>query len=199
MTIAWLFGTLILSYALGSIPFGLLLSRMFGVGDLRKVGSGNIGATNVLRSGHKWLALATLILDAAKGISAVWLATYIYNAEFAPIAGLFAVIGHVFPVWLQFKGGKGVATAIGVFFAINWLLGLSICVIWVCVFAITRFSSLSSIFSIGYSSVAAYVFDNYLTAILCLNIAALIIFTHRHNIKRLVEGTEHSFSQRNGL
>lgn len=193
MDSSWLFGTFAIAYLLGSVPFGLLLTRAFGAGNIRSIGSGNIGATNVLRTGRKGLALATLLLDLCKGLVAVSLTRYIYGPDSATLAGLFVVIGHVFPVWLNFKGGKGVATTLGVFFALNWLFALSICIIWLAVFLITRFSSLSAILSICYSPIVAYLFDGYITALLCLSLAGIIIFSHRHNLERLLSGTELAF------
>lgn len=189
----WLAGTLIISYSIGSIPFGLILGRLMGHGDIRKIGSGNIGATNAMRTGNKTLGILTLLLDAGKGALAVWLCHRYYGEEYAALAALFVILGHIFPVWLGFKGGKGVATSFGVFFALNWVLGLVVCALWLSVFALTRISSISSLISIGYSSVAAYVVDAYLSALLCLCIAALILFTHRDNILRLIEGSENRF------
>lgn len=194
MIITGIFGTIALAYLLGSIPFGLMLARMAGLGDIRRLGSGNIGATNVARTGRKGLALLTLLLDLGKGAAAIYATRYIYSADFIPIAGLFAVIGHVFPVWLRFRGGKGVATALGVFFAINWVLAAAVCAMWLLVFLFTRFSSLASLMSMGYSSVAAYMLDDFLTALLCLCIATLVVFTHRGNITRLLQGKEHGFN-----
>jgi glycerol-3-phosphate acyltransferase PlsY len=191
-----IFGTIAIAYMLGSIPFGLLLTRACGLGDVRNIGSGNIGATNVMRTGNKKLGIAVLLLDAAKGFAAVWLTTSIYNPSVAPIAGLFAILGHIFPIWLKFKGGKGVATTLGVFFAINLVLGLAVCLLWLAIFSVTRISSLASLMAIGYSAIIAYLLDdNYVTALLCLNLAALIVFTHRGNIKRLLSGREHSFQK----
>lgn len=192
---SWLAGTLIISYMLGSIPFGLLLGKLMGHGDIRKIGSGNIGATNAMRAGGKKLAILTLFFDVAKGYAAVAICQYYYTQNYAALAALFVLVGHIFPVWLQFKGGKGVATALGVFFALNPMIGLCVCLMWLAVFLLTRISSLSSLMSIGYSSIVAYVFDSYMTALLCLCIAALIIFTHRNNIIRLMTGTESSFKK----
>jgi len=189
----WLAGTFIIAYTLGSIPFGLIWAKLLGYGDLRKVGSGNIGATNALRTGSKLLAGLTLLCDVSKGLAAVLLCRHYYGQEYAALAALFVVIGHIFPVWLQFKGGKGVATALGVFLALNWMIAASVCFLWLAVFAFARISSISSLVSIGYSSIIAYVVDNYLTALLCLCISTLIIFTHRNNIIRLMIGTEKSF------
>ena len=196
MYLGWFLGTFAIAYLLGSIPFGLLITRMFGMGDIRSIGSGNIGATNVLRTGKKGLAIATLLLDLLKGVAAVKLTQYIYGADFAMLAGFFVVLGHIFPVWLRFKGGKGVATTFGAFFALNWLFGLTICGIWLAVFFITRFSSLSAILSICYSPVIAYLLDGYLTALLCLSLAGVIIFSHRNNLMRLLSGTEMSFRKK---
>lgn len=195
MQLSWLFGALAIAYLLGSIPFGLLITRFFGAGDIRSIGSGNIGATNVMRTGRKGLAVATLFADLGKGVVSVIIANLIYKGS-APIAGLFVVLGHVFPVWLRFSGGKGVATALGVFFALNWILGLVVCAIWLVVFFITGFSSLSAIISIACSSIFAYVLDGYQSAILCLSLTIIIIFTHRYNIERLMRGIEPAFSGR---
>lgn len=186
-------GTFAIAYLLGSIPFGLLLTRFFGGVDIRSIGSGNIGATNVMRTGKKWLGISTLLLDLGKGLLAVLFVKYVYDENAAIIAGFFAVLGHIFPIWLQYKGGKGVATSFGVFLAINWSFALVILAVWLGVFLITRFSSLAAIVSICFSPVIAYVLDGYMAAMLCLILSALIIFTHRHNLARLLSGTEHSF------
>jgi glycerol-3-phosphate acyltransferase PlsY len=189
----WLAGTLIISYSIGSIPFGLILGKLMGYGDIRKIGSGNIGATNAMRTGNKALGILTLLFDVGKGVLAVWLCRHYYGVEYAPLAALFAVIGHIFPVWLGFKGGKGVATSFGVFFALSWMLGAVVCLLWLVVFALTRISSISSLVSIGYSSIVAYVVDSYFSALLCLCIATLVLFTHRGNIHRLIQGSENRF------
>ncbi len=194
--ILWLIGTVIIAYSLGSIPSGLILGKLLGSGDIRRIGSGNIGATNALRTGNKLLAFLTLFFDIGKGVLAVLICRYYYNADYAALAALIVVLGHIFPVWLNFKGGKGVATAIGVFIAINLSMALVICALWLFVFTFTRVSSISSLVSIGYSSIAAYLLDSYFTALLCLCIAALIIFTHRGNIIRLLAGQEQKFSLR---
>jgi glycerol-3-phosphate acyltransferase PlsY len=197
MQLGLLFGICAIAYLIGSIPFGLLLTRAFGVGDIRSIGSGNIGATNVMRTGRKGLAVATLLLDLSKGAAAVFLARYTYDDDVAVVAGLFAVLGHIFPVWLRFKGGKGVATILGVFFAINWFFALIICGIWLAVFLATRCSSLSAIISICYSPVFAYLLDGYLTSILSLILSGIIIYTHRGNLARLISGTEPAFGKNN--
>src|SRR5688572_17836616 len=136
-------------YLLGSIPFGVVLTRLAGLGDIRKVGSGNIGATNVLRTGHKGLALATLLLDAAKGAVALLLVVRFYTEDMALAAGLGALVGHIFPIWLGFKGGKGVATALGLLLAAAWPIGALACLTWLAVAAIFRFSSLAALAAIA--------------------------------------------------
>lgn len=195
MLVTSIIGTAALAYLLGSIPFGLLLTKLAGLGDIRQVGSGNIGATNVMRTGHKFLGVLTLFFDGGKGFLAVWLVREMYGADMPPVAGLFAVLGHVFPVWLHFRGGKGVATTIGVLLGLNWMLAGVVCGAWLAVFFMMRASSLASLIAIGYSSIAAYVIDDYPVALLCLNLAALVIFTHRGNIQRLLTGREHTFNK----
>ena len=189
----WLLGTFILAYLLGSIPFGLLLTRFAGLGDIRAIGSGNIGATNVMRTGNKKLGIATLLLDAAKGAAAVLLVRQLYSEQLALLAALFVVIGHIYPVWLRFKGGKGVATTLGALFGLHWLLGATVCAIWLITFLIKRTSSLSALLSISLSPVAAYFIAGANVAVLCVLLAALIIYTHRANIGRLLSGTEPNF------
>src|SRR5215470_15277351 len=145
----------ILGYLLGSIPFGLLLTRLAGLGDIRKIGSGNIGATNVLRTGNKGLALATLLLDGGKGAVAVLIARAV-QPDLAVIAGAGAFIGHLFPIWLKFKGGKGVATALGTLLALNWEVGVLCCLTWLLVAVVFRCSSLSALLAIALSPVYAF-------------------------------------------
>ncbi len=178
-------------YVLGSIPFGLLLTRAAGLGDIRAIGSGNIGATNVLRTGNKKLAAAVLLLDALKGGLAVVLAGAALGGEAAMTAGLFAIVGHVFPVWLKFKGGKGVATALGVLLALSPLLGAMTCGIWLAMAFCFRYSSLSALTALGLSPVMALVATmNVWLALVCALIAGLVFYTHRANITRLMKGTE---------
>ncbi|MFW0777364.1 MAG: glycerol-3-phosphate 1-O-acyltransferase PlsY [Rickettsiales bacterium] len=190
-----LLSTFALAYFLGSIPFGLLLTRMAGLGDVRAIGSGNIGATNVMRTGRKFLGILTLLLDAGKGALAVIGVNYLYPNDFVPLAALFAMLGHIFPVWLRFKGGKGVATTIGIFGALNPMLGVTVCGAWLLVFLVTRVSSLASLLSIGWSAVMAYVIADMFTAMMCLCMATLVTFTHRENITRLLRGTELAFKK----
>lgn len=196
MNTDWIAETIFLAYVLGSIPFGLVLTRVFGVGDIRKIGSGNIGATNVMRTGRKGLAIATLLLDAAKGFAAVALARDLFREEYAMLAGLIVVLGHVFPVWLRFKGGKGVATAFGVFFAVNPFIGLAVVIMWLAAFLCMRISSVAALLSIGYSAIAAYLISGGGSALLCLFMAIVITYTHRGNIRRLLDGTELHFSEK---
>jgi len=196
MTLAWIFGTISLAYLFGSIPFGLLLTKLAGLTDIRTIGSGNIGATNVMRTGHKGLGILTLLLDGGKGAAAVFAVSTVYSRDFAALAGLAAVIGHIFPVWLSFKGGKGVATTIGVFFALDWTLGVAVCGMWLLAFLFMRISSVAAMLSIVYSPIMAYLICGDVNALLCLTLAILIIFTHRSNIARLMQGTEYNFSGR---
>ena len=150
----------LIAYLTGSIPFGLILVNMTGAGDLREIGSGNIGATNVLRTGRKGIAVATLILDCAKGAAIVLIAER-YGSEYALIAGFFSVVGHVFPIWLKFKGGKGVATAIGALLANAWDVGLLAIIVWLIVAAAFRYSSLAAITALTLSAFYAWYFTNF--------------------------------------
>lgn len=186
----------IIAYLLGSIPFGLLLTRLFGAGDIRSIGSGNIGATNVLRTGRKGLAVATLLLDLFKGVVAVKLTQHLLGIDVAMQAGLFVVLGHIFPIWLKFKGGKGFATTLGVLFTMNWMIAIAVCSAWLMVFFITRFSSLAAIVSIICSPIASYLLGDTSLALFCLTLSGIIIFTHRQNIVRLLNKTEPSFKKK---
>lgn len=184
-----LVGALIFGYLLGSIPFGLILTRMAGLGDVRAIGSGNIGATNVLRTGNKKLAAATLLLDALKGTAAVLLAASV-SPELGLVAGLGAFLGHLYPVWLGFKGGKGVATYLGVLLAIAWQGALAFAVVWLAVAAITRYSSLAALLATVAVPVVVY-FLGFVDAAAVLAIMTVIVFIkHRANISRLLSGTE---------
>ena len=177
-------------YLLGSIPFGLVLTRLAGLGDIRAVGSGNIGATNVLRTGRKGLAAATLILDGAKGAAAVLLALTLAGREAALIAGLFAVLGHNFPVWLGFKGGKGVATTLGTLIAVAWPVGVGACLTWIAVAVLFRLSSLAALAALGLAPLYAYALGDDPAAILALILGALGFARHHQNIRRLLKGDE---------
>jgi glycerol-3-phosphate acyltransferase PlsY len=184
----WLLG-LLLGYALGSVPFGLLLTRAAGKGDIRAVGSGNIGATNVLRTGSKGLAAATLLLDGVKGFLAVWLA-WRWWPDAAGFAALGAVLGHCFPVWLKFRGGKGVATTAGVCFGLWWPIGLAYAVVWLVLLASTRISSLGGMSAAVAAPLAAALLGRTELVPVLAAIAAIVLFLHRENIGRLRDGTE---------
>jgi glycerol-3-phosphate acyltransferase PlsY len=181
---------LLLGYVLGSIPFGLFFAFASGAGDVRKIGSGNIGATNVLRTGKKWAAAATLLCDGLKGVAAVLIARSFLATGCEIFAALAAVLGHVFPVWLGFKGGKGVATFLGVAFALSWLAGLLVAGTWLLAAAVWRISSLSALVAIALSPVYFSLVGHRDYAPLALLLAALIVFMHRENIRRLLAGKE---------
>ena len=179
----------LLGYTFGSIPFGLILAKLAGKGDIRQQGSGNIGATNVLRTGSKGLAAAVLLLDLAKGLVPVLLAWNFFWEELGWTA-LFAVIGHCFPVWLGFKGGKGVATNAGVAFGLAWPLGVTYAVVWIGMLAITRISSVAGMSAVvATAAAAAFMGKPTFVKVLAI-IAVLVIWLHRENIKRLANGTE---------
>ena len=179
----------LLGYACGSIPFGLLLTRMAGMGDVRQIGSGNIGATNVLRTGNKGLAAATLLLDALKGTAAVLIARH-WGAELGLLAGFGAFLGHLFPIWLGFKGGKGVATNAGVSFGLAWPIGLAYALVWLGVLAASRISSLAGMSAVVAAAIVAAVLG-YMAYVPALVLIALIVtWLHRENLKRLRAGTE---------
>jgi acyl phosphate:glycerol-3-phosphate acyltransferase len=180
---------LALGYLLGSIPFGLFFSLASGAGDVRKIGSGNIGATNVLRTGKKWAAAATLLCDGAKGAAAVLLARHFLDG-YESFAGAGAVLGHMFPVWLKFKGGKGVATFLGVCFALYWPVGVLVAATWVGAALIWRISSLSALIAIALSSVYFLLLHRDSYAAVALLLSLLIYYMHRENIRRLMQGTE---------
>jgi len=181
---------LIVGYLLGTIPFGLLLTKLAGTGDIRSVGSGNIGATNVLRTGHKGLAAGTLIGDLLKGTVAVLLMHRLGGTNAGLVAGLGAVLGHVFPVWLGFKGGKGVATYIGVLIAVSWIVALMFAAIWAVVAALTRYSSLSGLIASALMPPLLYLGVGSKSALLFLVLTAIVWIMHRGNIQRLLAGTE---------
>ena len=190
MTPVTITGVVVVSYLLGSIPFGLLLTRAAGLGDIRAIGSGNIGATNVLRTGRRGLAAATLLLDAGKAALAVVLAQYFAGPSAMPIAAGAAILGHCFPVWLGFAGGKGVASAIGVLFALNWHLGMACAAIWLAIVLITRMSSAGAVAAcIAAPLLSVFILPPYWWLATGL-IAALILWRHRPNIARLMAGTE---------
>ncbi len=189
------FAAFAIAYLLGSIPFGLLLTRLGGAGDLRNIGSGSIGATNVLRTGRKGLAAATVLLDAGKGIVAVLLAAHWLPGN-EGIAAVGAVIGHCFPVWLKFRGGKGFAAAAGVCLALAWQVMAVGAVIWGATLALSRISSVASMVAVLAAPVAAWLFGLPAVATVLCVIAAIVIFQHRSNIGRLRAGTEPRLGQK---
>jgi glycerol-3-phosphate acyltransferase PlsY len=177
-------------YLLGSIPFGLLVTRLAGVGDIRAIGSGNIGATNVLRTGRKGLAAATLLLDGGKGAVAAGIATWLGDTDAGLVAGVIAVLGHNFPVWLNFKGGKGVATTLGVLLITAWPVGIGACLTWLVIAAAFRISSLAALVALAMSPVYALLFATPAHALAALILAVLGIARHHANIRRLLKGEE---------
>jgi glycerol-3-phosphate acyltransferase PlsY len=186
----WLPLAFILGYLLGSIPFGLVLTKLAGTQDLRSIGSGNIGATNVLRTGRKGLAAATLIGDALKGTLAVVITGYYGGSDAAMLAALGAFLGHLFPVWLKFNGGKGVATYIGVLIGLFWPAAVIFCAIWIATAATTRYSSLSALVAAFVTPLFLWWFGHPALASLFVVLTLLMFYTHRENIKRLQAGTE---------
>ena len=179
-----------MGYLLGSVPFGLLLTRLFGLGDIRQIGSGNIGATNVLRTGRKGIAAATLLLDAAKGTLAVLVARSLGGDSAAAVAGAAAFLGHVAPVWLNFRGGKGVATFMGVLVGLCWPAGLTFAAAWLAMAAAFRISSLSALTAAVLAGAVAAILAPAPVAMAVAVMAGAIFFTHRANIERLWRGTE---------
>jgi glycerol-3-phosphate acyltransferase PlsY len=202
----YLVATAAFAYILGSFPFGVILARLAGLGDLRQIGSGNIGATNVLRTGRKWAALATLLLDMGKGAVPVIVANWVGNDPFAALAGLAAVLGHIFPVWLRFRGGKGMATFVGVALALFWPIGLLTCISWLATAIVFRISSLATLVSAAFTPfffLFWYGIDFWhngqemiLFATLELLLATIIFLTHRDNIARLFSGQEPTIGAR---
>lgn len=180
---------LVFGYLLGSIPFGLLLTRAAGLGDVRKIGSGNIGATNVLRTGNKGLAAATLLLDALKGTAAVLIAAH-FAPETSVWAGFGAFLGHLFPAWLGFKGGKGVATYLGVLIGLAWQVALTFAVVWLVMAFLLRFSSLAALTAAVVVPIALYVLSTPQVALLFVVMSMIVFIKHRENISRLLAGTE---------
>ena len=181
---------ILLGYALGSIPFGLLFSLVAGAGDVRKVGSGNIGATNVLRTGKRWAAAATLLCDAGKGFASVLIARHYLGSAAAMLAAASSFAGHLFPVWIGFKGGKGVATFLGIMFALSPIAGAGVALSWVAAASIWRISSLSALISAALAPLYLLMLYQPDFAILAAVLAIAIFIMHRANIVRLVAGTE---------
>jgi len=188
---------LVAAYLLGSIPFGLLLTRLGGAGDIRMMGSGSIGATNVLRTGRRGLAAATLVLDAGKGAAAVVLGGALAGDDGGYVAGVLAVVGHMFPVWLGFRGGKGVATGAGVLIAANPLLALTCAGVWLAVAWVVRISSAASLAASAATPVAAAVLQVPFTLLACTTVVAALVWQrHKDNIMRLAAGTEPRIGQK---
>ncbi|MGR3713458.1 MAG: glycerol-3-phosphate 1-O-acyltransferase PlsY [Shimia sp.] len=186
----------VIGYLLGSIPFGMVLARVMGLGNLRDVGSGNIGATNVLRTGSKKAAAMTLILDGAKGAVAVLLARALAGEDAAQLAGLMAFIGHCYPVWLKFKGGKGVATFLGLMLALAWPVGIACCLTWLVGAAASRISSFAALLAAGSSTVWMVVLGHDIAFVLGVVLTLMVFWRHRDNIKRMRAGTEPRIGQK---
>jgi glycerol-3-phosphate acyltransferase PlsY len=186
----------VVAYLIGSVPFGLILTRLAGAGDVREIGSGNIGATNVLRTGRKGLALATLALDVLKGALPVWLAYRYLGPDMAVVAGLGAVLGHCFPIWLKFRGGKGVATAAGVVVALTPLVAAIAVGVFMVIVLATRYVSLGSILGAIAAAPSAYLMGHVQAAELYLLLALIIVLKHAGNVRRLLQGSEAKFSPR---
>jgi acyl phosphate:glycerol-3-phosphate acyltransferase len=187
---------LLIGYLLGSIPFGLVLTKLAGTPDLRSIGSGNIGATNVLRTGRKGLAAATLLLDALKGTAAVIIAGYFGGPNAAMLAGLGAFLGHIFPVWLKFKGGKGVAIYIGILIGLFWPAAIVFCLVWLSMAFALRYSSLSALTASVIAPLFLWWFGQPALAALFAVLTVLLFYMHRENIKRLLAGTEGKIGQK---
>lgn len=191
-TDAWPYyiGVVLFGYLLGSIPFALIFTWLSGGGDIRQIGSGNVGATNVLRTGSRWAAAATLLCDAGKGAVAILLVRAHYNDTMAAFAGLGAFLGHVYPVWLKFKGGKGGATALGIALALYWPVGLVAAALWIAALLIWRISSLATLIAAALAPLAMMLAGQPFFALFAFILALLIFITHRGNIARLVAGRE---------
>ena len=189
--------SLLLGYLLGSIPFGVLLTKAAGAGDLRTIGSGNIGATNVLRTGRKGLAALTLVLDGAKGAAAVLIMTAIWPGN-GGLAAVGALLGHLYPVWLRFKGGKGVATLFGIVMALHWPSGLVYAAVWLGILGIFRYSSLAGMAAALSAPVAAAALGRFDLAILYLGFGLLVFWKHRGNLERLLAATEPRVGSKDG-
>lgn len=185
-----------IGYGLGSIPFGMVLARVMGLGNLREIGSGNIGATNVLRTGNKLAAALTLVLDGAKGAVAVLLARQFAGPDAVQIAALAAFIGHCYPVWLGFRGGKGVATFLGIWLALAWPVGLACCATWLVAAAISRMSSLASLTTAAFSTIWILILGYGSTILLGIGLTLMMYWRHRENISRIKAGTESRIGQK---
>jgi glycerol-3-phosphate acyltransferase PlsY len=197
LTPFWLLGLVGLgAYLLGSVPFGLVIARVMGLGDLRSLGSGNIGATNVMRTGNKAAGVLTFVLDAGKGAIAVLLARAALGEDAAQIAGLAAFLGHLYPVFIGFRGGKGVATFIGTALALAWPVGLALCAIWALVFKLSRISSLAALVASALGPLLAWGLDAGHLVALMIVLALMIFYKHAANIRRLIDGSESRFERK---
>ena len=177
-------------YLAGSIPFGILISKILGLGDLRKVGSGNIGATNVLRTGNKLAAFLTLLFDFSKGICAVLIVRQFFNEDAVQVSAFSALVGHCFPIWLRFRGGKGVATFLGVTIALSFIIGIICCFVWLFVAVVRKMSSLASLTSSASAPIAAIFLDQPNNIILFTLLVGIVFFRHKQNIDRIIKGVE---------
>jgi glycerol-3-phosphate acyltransferase PlsY len=180
----------VLGYLFGSIPFGLLFAWMFGEGDVRKIGSGGIGMTNVLRTGNKAAAALTLLFDAAKGAAPVWIAGYFWGTDAALFAALAAFLGHLYPVWLGFKGGKGIAVSLGILLVLCWPAALASLATWLATLALFRISSLSALVTAVFAPIYMFLFGHEHAAVLAVALAMLVLWAHTQNIRRLLRGEE---------
>ncbi|NEK22578.1 glycerol-3-phosphate 1-O-acyltransferase PlsY [Sulfitobacter sp. JBTF-M27] len=186
----------VVGYLMGSIPYGILLTRVMGLGNLRDIGSGNIGATNVLRTGSKKAAALTLLLDAAKGAVAILLARMIAAEDAVQVAALFAMLGHCYPVWLRFQGGKGVATFLGIMLALAWPVGIGCCILWLLAAAITRVSSMGGLAAASGSTILLVVLGYGYALLLGIALTIILYVRHRSNIIRIKAGTEPKIGQK---
>lgn len=197
--LSWTGGAIatLIGYGLGSIPFGLLITHAAGLGDVRKIGSGNIGATNVLRTGKKWAAALTLVLDGGKGAAAVALCGWLFGASGALVGGLAAMLGHIFPIWLRFRGGKGVATFIGILLGVYWPVGLLVIATWLSMAFLLKYSSLSALTAAALAPAYMVAFGEFPLAVFTLLLTIVIFITHHENIYRLWQGTEPRIGKKN--
>lgn len=188
--------SLLIGYLAGSIPFGLLLAKAFGEGDIRKIGSGNIGATNVLRTGRKDIAAITLLLDAAKAGVTGWLVQHYFGAPFGYAAAAAALIGHCYPIWLKFKGGKGVATFFGGLFALVWPIGILAAIVWIATAVLTKYSSLGALIACVICTIVSHIFFGQGPSVMVGVMSVIILWRHRDNINRLRRGEESKIGQK---
>lgn len=197
LTPLWILGLIgLLSYLLGSVPFGVVVARSMGLGDLRQIGSGNIGATNVMRTGNRFAGILTFALDAGKGAVAAAIAWALFGEDAGQVAALAAFLGHIYPVYLGFRGGKGVATFIGTALVLSWPVALSVCAIWALVFSLSRYSSLAALVACIASPLLAVMLGYGSMLLLFALLAAMVVYKHAENIRRLRDGTESRFERK---